>query len=121
MLASLLIAAIQLYRAVAWRIPRTRDCLFVISCSRHVERIAAERGFWPAMRAMRARFAACRPGYSFEYEGCGWRAMCVDGSVIAAADASNVVRHEAAVCQRVLPPEMNPSPEASLLKMLITQ
>lgn len=105
MLAGLLVAVIHLYRAAFRRCPRSRSCLFAISCSLHVERIAVEQGFLSAVRAMRARLAACRPGYMFEYERDCWHAICVDGSTIAADDASEVVGQEAAICQRVLPPE----------------
>lgn len=103
MLARALIATIHLYRGAARRIPRSRSCLFAISCSQHVERTAAEQGFRSALHAMRARFAACRPGYSFVYDGTRWHAICVDGSIIAGDDASNAVRYEATLCRRILP------------------
>lgn len=54
---------------------------------------------------MRARFAACRPGYSFEFRGARWQVRCVDGSVIADTDASSAVCAEAAACVTTLPPE----------------
>lgn len=100
-----LVAAIHLYRWLARRLPRSRSCLFATSCSRHTERVARDEGIGGAVRAMRARFAACRPGYSFEFRGARWQVRCVDGSVIADTDASSPVHAEAAACLRALPPE----------------
>jgi putative component of membrane protein insertase Oxa1/YidC/SpoIIIJ protein YidD len=97
-LAWALVAAIRLYRAVACHIPRTRSCLFAVSCSRHVEAAARERGLAAGLLAMHRRFAACRPGYNFEFEDDRWRAVCVDSSAIADSEASQVVREEAAAC-----------------------
>lgn len=101
--AGMLVAAIRLYRWLARRIPWSRNCLYGISCSRHVERVAREAGLRAAVRAMRARWAACRPGYSFEYSDKSWRLRCADGSVIPPADASPVVHQEAAMCRLLLP------------------
>lgn len=64
-----LVGAIHLYRRIARRIRWRGRCLFAVSCSRHAERVAREEGAGVAMRAIRARFAACRPGYSFEFGG----------------------------------------------------
>lgn len=103
MAARILVAAIQLYRWVARRVRWSRRCLFAVSCSRHVERVARDEGAGAALRAIRARFAACRPGYSFEFRDAGWQVRCVNGSVIADADASAAVHAEAAACLSVLP------------------
>lgn len=103
MLAAWLIRAIRGYRRVARRIPHRRACLFAVSCSRHAELVAREQGFHAAMRAVRARLAACRPGYSFEYVGVRWTVRCTDGSAIADEDASPAVHDEAAACRAVLP------------------
>lgn len=98
-----LLAAIRLYRWLARRLPWSRRCLFATSCSRHTEKVAREEGAGAAVRAMRARFAACRPGYSFEFGDARWQVRCVDGSVIADIEASPVVHAEAAVCSSLLP------------------
>lgn len=101
--ASMLICFIAIYRIVAARIPRSRQCLYSISCSRHVEGIARDSGYRPAWRAMRIRLAACRPGYAFHFETNTWFALCVDGSMIPETEASEVVRKEAAICRRFVP------------------
>jgi putative component of membrane protein insertase Oxa1/YidC/SpoIIIJ protein YidD len=114
MLAGLLIAVIHLYRILARLHPRSRTCLFAVSCSRYVERVASEQGFLPALRAMSGRFAACHPGYMFVYEGQGWHVICVNESVIDADDASSAVRDEAAFCRRALLLERNAGAAQSL-------
>ncbi len=98
-----LVAAIRLYRWVARRIRWSRSCLFAVSCSRHAEQVAREEGAGVAVRAIRARLAACRPGYSFEFAAAGWQVRCADGTVIADADASTAVHAEAAACMSALP------------------
>lgn len=98
-----IVAAIHLYRWVARRIRWSRRCLFAVSCSRYAEVVTREEGAGAAVRAIRARFAACRPGYSFEFGDEGWQVHCVDGSVIAEADASTAVRAEATACMIALP------------------
>lgn len=98
-----LVAAIHFYRWMARRIRWSRRCLFAVSCSRYAEQAARAHGAGVAVRAIRARFAACRPGYSFEFGCAGWQVRCVDGSVIAAGDASPVVHAEAAACLCALP------------------
>lgn len=108
MVAWVLVAAIRLYRWMARRVRWSRRCLFAVSCSRHAERVARAEGAGAALRAIQARFAACRPGYTFEFHdagesgGAGWQVRCVDGSVIDDADTSAVVRAEAAVCLSAL-------------------
>lgn len=59
----LLRLAIRLY----WLLPesRRRRCLFRESCSRHVYRLAGEKGFRAALAAFRVRSRQCRPGYAF--------------------------------------------------------
>ena len=77
----LLIWAVRIYRRV---VPpqRRRSCLFLESCSRHVERIAVEQDALAALSAAWRRFRACRPGYSFEVDAqaMAWELVCVDGS-----------------------------------------
>lgn len=102
MAARILVAAIHIYRWTARRLPWSRRCLFAVSCSRHVERVARESGIRMAVSELRARFAACRPGYSFEFDDACWQVHCVDGSVIDRADASPVVHAEARTCLSVL-------------------
>jgi putative component of membrane protein insertase Oxa1/YidC/SpoIIIJ protein YidD len=97
-----LVAAMHFYRWMARRIRWSRRCLFAVSCSRYAEQVARTEGAGVAMHAIRARFAACRPGYSFEFGSTGWHVCCVDGSVIGAADASTVVHAEAAACLSAL-------------------
>lgn len=49
-----------------WRIipvHKRRKCLFKESCSNNVFRIAKEKGFFPACRALNIRLHQCRPGY----------------------------------------------------------
>lgn len=97
-----LVAAIRLYRWAAGRIRWSRRCLFATSCSRYAERVARQEGAGVAVHAIRARFAACRPGYSFEFGEAGWQVRCVDGSAIDCKDASAAVHAEAAACLSVL-------------------
>lgn len=99
MLAWPLIVAIRLYRWAAGALPRRRTCLFDVSCSRYVERAAGEHGLAAAGGAIRERWAACRPGYTFEFDGDRWTVTCVDGSYIAADEASYAVRYEATACR----------------------
>jgi putative component of membrane protein insertase Oxa1/YidC/SpoIIIJ protein YidD len=102
MRAALLITGIRGYRAVKPLLPRRGQCLFAVSCSRHVELIARNQGFRAALAAMRHRLRACRPGYHFEYQNDGWRIVCRNGAVIGEADASPGLAAEAALCRRVL-------------------
>jgi hypothetical protein len=66
-----------------------------------------------AVRAVRARFAACRPGYSFEFGDGRWQVRCVDGSVIGRADASPALHAEAATCLSALAASLGPSAAVS--------
>ena len=97
-LASLFVAAIHLYRLISRHFPRDRSCLYSTSCSRHVERVARERGFSEAVAAMRLRFSACRPGYAFEYDDVQWWIVCQDNQRIPAAEASPPLVEEAKAC-----------------------
>lgn len=97
-LAYLLVATILLYRVVATRISRTRSCLYKQSCSVAVESCTWESGFLAGLATMRGRFSSCRPGYSFEYDDEGWGIVCVNGSRIAAEDASDALVSEAQAC-----------------------
>jgi putative component of membrane protein insertase Oxa1/YidC/SpoIIIJ protein YidD len=102
MLACLLIAAIHGYRAVKRLLPRRGQCLFAVSCSRHVELVARTQGLRAALTAARRRLAACRPGYHFEYQNDGWRLVCRNGAIIGQADAAPGLAAEAALCRLVL-------------------
>jgi putative component of membrane protein insertase Oxa1/YidC/SpoIIIJ protein YidD len=98
-LASILIVAIRMYRAAGRRIDRSRSCLYDVSCSRHVERVAAAHGFVAAMSAMRRRFSACRPQYSFEYDDAQWWIATRDGQIITSDEASPALISEARACR----------------------
>jgi putative component of membrane protein insertase Oxa1/YidC/SpoIIIJ protein YidD len=65
---------------------RRRPCLFKESCSRHVHRVASERGFIDAVAALRRRLRQCRPGYRFVASADPSRAdlFLADGSVLCA-------------------------------------
>lgn len=97
-----MIGAIRAYRLGARITGFNRNCLFDVSCSRHVEAIAREQGALAAIRAMRARFANCRPGYSFEFGEHSWRVECVAGMRLEQAQASVHLHREAALLQSVL-------------------
>jgi uncharacterized protein len=97
-LAFLLIAAIHAYRLMAQPITRSRSCLYNTSCSRHVERVARDAGFLAAVAAMRQRFSACRPGYTFEYDDAGWWIVCKDGQRIQSSEVSSALVVEAKAC-----------------------
>lgn len=98
----MLITAIRWYRRARVLLPFRGQCLFAVSCSRHVELLARQQGFTAALSAMRHRLTACRPGYHFEYQNDGWRVVCGNGAVIDQADASPGLAAQAAICQRVL-------------------
>lgn len=55
------------------------------------------------LRAMRHRFANCRPGYTFEFADDSWSVACVAGAVIPASEASDALHLEAGVVRSVLP------------------
>lgn len=95
----LLILSIWMYRWVSARINFTRNCLYRQSCSRHVEAVARSGGFVAALAAMKHRFRACRPGYTFEYDDDAWWIACVDGQAIPSAAASDVLWAEARACR----------------------
>jgi hypothetical protein len=96
------VAGIHVYRAVARATGFRRRCLFAVSCSRHVEAVAREHGAVIAVRAMRLRFANCRPGYTFEFEDETWRVCCVAAMIIDEPDASVHLHQEAAVLRSVI-------------------
>lgn len=58
----LLLLGIRCYWLV-WPRHRNQPCLFHETCSHHVYRITATRGFSAGMSAFRARFKTCRGGY----------------------------------------------------------
>lgn len=98
-LAWALILAIKLYRQVSWIDRRNRSCLFAVSCSRHVEQETRSHGFVEGVRSMRARFAACRPGYTFEYDDHTWWLVASEGTVVPSPDLSPALVAEAMACR----------------------
>jgi putative component of membrane protein insertase Oxa1/YidC/SpoIIIJ protein YidD len=98
-LAWLLVLSIKAYRIASRVVPRTRSCLFAVSCSRHVEQETRRRGFRAGVRAMRSRFAACRPGYTFEYDDESWWLIGVEGTAVASANLSPALVTEARACR----------------------
>lgn len=91
-----LVAGIRCYRATLGRVPRRAVCLFSTTCSRQVEQIARAHGVRAGLRECRSRLRACRPGYTFEFEGDAWCIVCVDGTTHTAAELSAAVHVEAA-------------------------
>lgn len=59
---SLLLFAIRIYRVLIPESIRPK-CLFKESCSKHIFRIAKEKGFIAGIKALRYRFKNCRPNY----------------------------------------------------------
>lgn len=90
-----LIIVIRTYRRLRQRVDVPPLCLFSTSCSAHVEGVARTDGLLAALRAMRARLAACRPGYRIVHDGSVWWVECIDGSRILAGQASSLVKEEA--------------------------
>lgn len=82
-----LLAAIRLYWAI-WPERFRRGCLFRESCSRHVYRITRQQGLRCGVRALVARYRACRPGYAIVAAyGQRWLSLA-DGSLIPAGEAA---------------------------------
>lgn len=102
MLRQFVIAGIHVYRRVARATGFRRTCLYGVSCSRHVEAIARAEGGREALRAMRVRFANCRPGYTFDFSDQGWSICCIGGAAIASAEASPALRSEADLLAAIL-------------------
>jgi putative component of membrane protein insertase Oxa1/YidC/SpoIIIJ protein YidD len=88
------VAMVRIYRTTVGRVPRTRRCLFRVSCSRHVEAVLLADGLAGGWRAFRRRAAACRPGYSFLFGDGGPAVRCVDGTVVPLDELSNAVTAE---------------------------
>ena len=82
-----LLALIGLYRFVRPVLPRRR-CLFVESCSEHVERVTRTHGFVAGTRALGRRARQCRPGYRSEFDPVTGviRVMLRDGTTCPAED-----------------------------------
>lgn len=62
-----LLVAIHLY----WRIlppAKRQSCLFRESCSRHVYRMAKEKGIFEGLKAFNKRVRQCKPGYHVHYQ-----------------------------------------------------
>jgi len=95
------VAAIRLYRIAARAVPRRRPCLYALSCSRHIEQVALAKGVGNALMAMTRRFAACRPGYAFEFWDNDWRLACVNGSYIPSVEVSRAIHAEADLIRNV--------------------
>lgn len=96
------VAGIHGYRWLSRVTGFRRNCLFDVSCSRHVELVARESGARAAIRAMRLRFANCRPGYTFEFDDGSWHVECVAGLRIDESHASVHLHREAAVLGSLL-------------------
>lgn len=56
-------------------------------------RLAEEEGVFIAIRAMRRRFAQCRPHYSvsYDYKLAEWQVRLADGSRLAEIDAASCI------------------------------
>jgi len=96
------VAGIRGYRAAARVTGFRRNCLFRVSCSRHVEAVARAHGAVAAVRAMRLRFANCRPGYAFDFDESDWAITCIAGLRVDSADASVHVHREAELLRSLL-------------------
>ena len=94
----IIIAAILVYQRVAPRSLRER-CIFRHSCSNFVLEGARQQGWLEAIRRLRQRIRACRPGYSRidtstkRYDG-PILVRLIDGSVIDVDDLSERVKSE---------------------------
>src|SRR5690606_24591014 len=55
-----------------------RECLFQVSCSEHVRRIAVQQGAFASIKAFRQRARACRGGYSIVLHG---RQRCIQSDL----------------------------------------
>jgi putative component of membrane protein insertase Oxa1/YidC/SpoIIIJ protein YidD len=78
-LGRLLVLAIAIYRLVIperWR----RRCLFRVSCSRHVEQAARQRGLVAGLAALLSRMRRCKPGYRLSTKGGDLHLILADGS-----------------------------------------
>jgi len=98
------VAAVRLYRHTAGRVPRTRRCLFDVSCSRHVEATLEADGLRAAWHAMRTRMARCRPGYEFLFGEHGPAIQCADGAIVPVGELSGAVCAEVRSVETVLQP-----------------
>lgn len=101
-----LVVAVRLYRSTVGRLPRRASCLFATTCSRHVEDVARTHGLRAGARECRARLAACRPGYAFEFDDHDWRILGADGSIHRSVELSEIVHREAAQLAAVLTAEL---------------
>jgi putative component of membrane protein insertase Oxa1/YidC/SpoIIIJ protein YidD len=88
------VAVVRTYRQTLGRVPRTRRCLFRVSCSRHVEAVLVADGLAAGWRAFRRRAAACRPGYEFLFGDGGPAVRCASGTVVPLDELSETVTAE---------------------------
>jgi hypothetical protein len=90
----LLLGTIRAY----WRLvppQRRRACLFAESCSRHVYDVALVEGGIAALRRLKARFRACRPGYALltvRDENGAALLRLADGEIVRLDEMSDAVR-----------------------------
>lgn len=79
----MLIGMLCLYRRIPQRWKKRR-CLFQETCSTLALRTAREEGVLACHRAMRRRFAVCRPRYFVFYSSTSgqWQVKLADGTVI---------------------------------------
>lgn len=68
-----------------------RNCLFRESCSRHVYRILAEKGFKAGVSALYTRYRKCRPGYKWEEQNGKRLLILVDGSRLQEEEISEPI------------------------------
>lgn len=78
-----LIGLLCLYRRIPQRWKKRR-CLFQETCSTLALRKARDDGVWACCRALKKRFAGCRPNYSVFYSSTSgeWQVQLVDGTII---------------------------------------
>jgi len=70
-----------------------RLCLFRETCSLFVLRAAREEGFIGGCRAIRHRFARCRPKYSvhYRYQSSDWEIEFANGEKAGSAELADFV------------------------------
>lgn len=70
-----------------------RRCLFKETCSSLALRVASEEGFLAACRAMRSRFAVCRPSYSvyYDYRIRDWQVQFANHTRISSSEIADFV------------------------------
>jgi putative component of membrane protein insertase Oxa1/YidC/SpoIIIJ protein YidD len=83
---------IKLYWWV-WPSAHRRQCLFRVSCSRHVYLRTRRHGLMAGIQALQLRTQQCRPGaYAFHHPITGqWLLQLADGTQIPATEAARQV------------------------------